>query len=34
MQSLQEELLMYKDPAAYKQKKLEREYAEEAEHIA
>ena len=34
MQSLQEELLMYKDPAAYKQKKLEKEYAEEAEHIA
>ena len=34
IQSLKDELLMYQDPAAYKQRKLEKEYADEAEHIA
>ena len=33
MDSLKDELMMYKDPQAYKQRKLEREYAEDQEHI-
>ena len=34
MQKLEDELLMYNDPAAYRQRKLEQQAADEAWHIA